>query len=297
MARLVTTEVSTEALSSGQIVAVRRAVACLRAELHAALASDAITDLVFIGNSSEVYEWVPSRIVDFDCFAFTGHYGPLAGDALLQVAERTRPGLAALDIDFELRLIKGAYKPDRSAGQHPIVSAHLGLFDDERYLAQPALQRWAWRKYRGVIDPDRVQRLAPPQPTMTDLIDGPRGARERLSQLGEGRTSMTEYLLPTLEERRIDFDESSAQFVEFCYSSAASCARHHARVLGHDQPDRLDNANFFAWYRDSVMDSAALKRLMELKQRSRNDGFAGLGAEPKELAGEFLQQLIEQTAH
>lgn len=279
-----------------QEAAIRTSVALLRSALLRCLASPAVDDLVFIGNSGDSYEWVPSRIVDFDCFIFAPSFGPAAGEVLLTAAEWTKREVNTLGVDFELRLIRGAYKPDRLAEQPPIICAHIGLFDDARYQAQPVLSRWSWKKYRCIIEPGRLLRLAPPSPNIDDLINGPRGAHERLLQLQARSTTMTEYRLPTLRESRLDYGEGTAQFVEFCFSSAASCARHHARILGHSEADTLGNTDFYAWYQANVMTNEALADLIALKARSRNAGFGGLGVAPRNLAIEYLQALIERCA-
>ncbi len=273
---------------------IRHGVAHLRAVLADCLSHDPLVDLVFIGNASDVYEWVPSRIVDVDCFVFTREYGARAGAVLVDLERRARREIETLGLDFELRLIKGAYKPDRRPAEPPIICAHLGLFDDRRYLAQPALHRWAWRKYRCVSEPGRLARLAPVRPTVDGVLHGPRGAAERLTDLGRGGTTMIEYVLPELAERRLDFAEGTPQFVEFCYASAASCARHHARALGYLEADTLGNAEFFAWYGASVLADESLQRLMTLKAQSRNAGYAGLGALPRELATRYLEALLRQ---
>ena len=274
--------------------AVRRGVALLRAALVHCLADDTVEDIAFIGNASDVYEWVPSRIVDVDCFVFAQRWGCAAGGVLSAASAQARKAIEALGLDFEMRLIHGPYKPDRSAAQPPIICAHIGLFDDNRYRAQSALSRWAWRKYRCVIEPERLMRLAPPQPETPELIDA---IHDRLEGLTSGRTTMTEYELPTLEKRALEFPASTPQFVEFCYSSAATTARHHARVMGHPEPDALANDEFFAWYQSHMLRSEALAELMELKTQSRDSGFSGLGSVPPELATTYLLAVMAALAH
>jgi hypothetical protein len=276
------------------LASLRRAVGLVRSAVLGCLTSDTIEDVVFIGNSSEAYEWVPSRIVDFDCFVFTRSMHSGVGRVLEAAGEWAQREVNALGVDLELRVIRGAYKPDRSAHQPPIICIHAGVFDEERYGAQPALHRWSWKKYPCVVEPDRLRRLAPPKPTLEDLLEGPRGVRERLTSLEARSTEMIELLLPSMAERRLQFAEGTPQFVEFCYSSAASCARHHARILGHAQADALGNEDFFAWYFHTVLADDALTELIELKARSRDAGFAGLGAVPRRLATSYLSRLLDE---
>jgi hypothetical protein len=268
----------------------------VRSAVLGCLTSDVVDDVVFIGNSSEAYEWVPSRIVDFDCFVFTQSMQSGAGHVLHAAGEWAKREVDALGVDLELRVIRGAYKPDRTTHEPPIICIHAGVFDEIRYGAQPVLHRWAWRKYPGVVEPERLRRLAPSMPTLEDLTDGPRGVRERLTSLEARSTEMIELLLPSMAERRLQFTEGTPQFVEFCYSSAASCARHHARILGHAQADTLGNADFFAWYTRTVLADDSLTELVGLKARSRDAGFAGLGAAPRRLAISYLTRLLDDCS-
>jgi hypothetical protein len=274
------------------------AVKLLREAILSLLGRDGILDIAFIGSASSVYEWVPSRIVDFDAFIFVGRLDRDVGNEIQRVQEDVGRRLNALDVDFELRIIEGAYKPQRSALERPIVLAHLGVFDERLYLNTPIVKRWSWRKYpceRGV---ERLARLCPRKPTAHDLLHGPSGVADTLNDLRRGKTSMLEWMLPDLHTEERHFDCESHVFVEFCHGAAATTARHHARLLDKDEADRLGNNEFFLWYHENILRTSSLLPLIELKARSRNDGFGDV-ERSRELTIDFLEavqgRLIEMV--
>jgi hypothetical protein len=253
------------------------AVKLLREAILSLLRRGGILDVAFIGSASTVYEWIPSRIVDFDAFIFVDRLDRDAGNEIQRVQEDVRRRLDVLDVDFELRIIEGAYKPQRSALQRPIVLAHLGVFDERLYLNAPVVKRWSWRKYPCEKDVERLDRLCLRKPTALDLLREPSGVADTLNDLRRGTTSMLEWKLPDLHTEELCFDCESHVFVEFCHGAAATAARHHARLLDRDEADRLGNDKFFPWYNENVLRTSSLLPLMELKARSRNGGFGDVG--------------------
>jgi hypothetical protein len=274
------------------------AVKLLREAILSLLRRGEILDVAFIGSASTVYEWIPSRIVDFDAFIFVDRLDRDAGNEIQRVQEDVRRRLDVLDVDFELRIIEGAYKPQRSALQRPIVLAHLGVFDERLYLNAPVVKRWSWRKYPCEKDVERLDRLCPRKPTALDLLREPSGVADTLNDLRRGTTSMLEWKLPDLHTEELCFDCESHVFVEFCHGAAATTARHHARLLDRDEADRLGNDKFFPWYNENVLRTSSLLPLMELKARSRNGGFGDVGRS-RALAINFLEavqrRLIEMV--
>jgi hypothetical protein len=271
---------------------VRAAATAARAAVLALPSEGGITDVALIGNASEVYEWVPSRIVDLDCFVFVREMNAEAGIVLQNLRSELGRGLKSLGVDFELRIIRGMYKPDRGASDPPIVLLHLGAFTDETYLAESIVKRWAWRKYRCQVEGSRLARLAPRRPVLDDLLYGPGGVIDRLHDLHRGETVMSEWSIPELSVSTVSFDADSWVFTEFCYGSAATTARTHARVLGHGEADRLGNEEFFAWYDQNVLATRTLLPLMAMKGRARNEGFSAGASRPRELCTEFLERVL-----
>jgi hypothetical protein len=278
---------------SGSLQGVTPAASLVRDAAHSLVAQSGVLDLAFIGSASELYEWKPSRIVDFDFFIFANELGRALGDAL----ERMRQGMAsrldAMGVDFELRIIRGPYKPERTSSDRPIVLAHLGVFTDETYRTEAPTKRWSWRKYPCVVERHRLMRLSPRSVDLRDLLEGPEGVEAGLRDLIRGVTLMEEWILPELRTEVRSFDATSHVFVEFCHASVSTCARHHARVLGYTEPDRLSNEEFFPWYDRQVLSTSSLLPLAELKRRSRDEGFGSLGSSSRKLAIAFLGTLSQ----
>jgi hypothetical protein len=270
---------------------IRHAVAVVRGQLLGVIGAEFVRDVVPIGTASDRYDWLPSRIVDFDAFVFVDGRGVRVGRALSEVKTRIEAALRVLGVDVEFRVIRGAYKPDRSAGQPPIVLAHLGVFAEEDYLREPMVHRWGWRKYRGVVEPGRLARLAPPRPSVSDLLDGERCVRHKLADLERGETTMHEWVLPELRLEERTYTAGDPVFTEFCHGAVATGARHHARLLGHLEADTLGNDDFFVWYSERLLRTDVLLPLMERKKQSRNGGFASLAAGSREAAVAFIRQL------
>jgi hypothetical protein len=270
-------------------------VALLRDAILALLGRGGIMDVAFIGSASGLYGWVPSRIVDFDAFIFAGRLDRTVGCEIQSLERDVRQGCDARGVDFELRIIQGAYKPQRTDADRPIVLAHLGVFDEREYLDESPVKRWAWRKYPCERDTQRLARLAPERPTPGDLLYGPRGIVEKLADLRSGATSMIEWMLPDLHVEVRRFDCDSPVFTEFCHGAAATTARHHARLLDRIEADSMGNSEFFAWYDANVLRTRSLLPLMALKARSRDEGF-GPASVSRELAIDFLEEVRKSLA-
>jgi hypothetical protein len=269
---------------------VTAAVETLREAILSLPGRGGIIDVAFIGSASSVYEWIPSRIVDFDAFIFVEKLDRAAGDEIQRLEDDVRRRLDALNVDFELRIIEGSYKPQRTAEQRPIVLAHLGVFDERLYLSSRVVKRWSWRKYPCERDVERLARWCPHRPTPRDLLYDPGGVADMLKALRRGETSMLEWKLPDLHTEVLYFDCESHVFAEFCHGSAATTARHHARLLDRVEADRLGNDEFFPWYDENVLSTSSLLPLMQLKARSRNEGF-GHASRSRELAIDFLENV------
>jgi len=247
-----------------------------------------ITDVALIGSAGDIYAWIPSRIVDFDAFVFVEKLDSTAGYALQVFEREMRERHHALGVDFELRIIQGAYKPQRRPEDHPIVLAHLGVFDETTYLGESVVKRWGWRKYTCQREPGRLARLSNRKPAAEDLLNGPRGVCEKLADLYCGRTSMIEWILPHFAAALRVFDSGNPIFAEFCHGAAATTARHHARLYGCTEADSLGNCDFFRWYDRCILKTHSLLPLMELKARSRNQGFDDV-ERSRALAIDFLE--------
>ena len=268
----------------------------LKAWFRAFAASPACIDVGFIGNTSGHYPSSLGRIVDFDAFVFVERMDQVAGRPLADLRDWLTDEYDARGIDFELRIIDGPYKPAISQPRRAVFVVHLGVFTEALYLASPPLKRWAWRKYRCEEDPERLARMAPSQPTLTDFIAGPKGLRQRLSATESGSVAMTELLLPSLAAVPILVTPEQGNFVECCFAYAANTARNHARAVGAAEADQLGNSEFFRWYDKALFRSPDLLDLMAHKAHSRVAGF-GLPVErARELAITYMRTLERALA-
>lgn len=163
------------------------------------LARPEIVDVAAIGNASGVYEWQPCALIDLDFCVFVRATDEAAGRELLAAREHLAGALAELDIDFELRIIRGPYKPASPVLMGPCPFAHLAVFTEQTYRVEPVFLRWGWRKYRCRQEPDRLLRLAPPRPGLTELLHADAGVLARLAMVRSGRVTMREWHLPGLD--------------------------------------------------------------------------------------------------
>ena len=272
---------------------VRAAAERVKSAFVRGVVSGDIGDVAFIGNASDLYVWVPSRIVDLDVTVFAPRLNRELGLWLLSIRERLHEEVAVDGIDFELRIIRGPYKATPRLSR-PVLVAHVSLFTDEDYVKERALLRWAWRKYPCIAEPARLVRLAPEQPTLEELLDGKGGVNEKLNIIQSGTAPMTESLLPDLKEFCWIVSAGEPLFAEFCLAGTATCARNHGRALGRPEADCLGNGDFAIWYDRTVMKSAELQQVMALKAKVRNNGYEDVLALAPELAIRYLRRL--QTA-
>jgi hypothetical protein len=230
-----------------------------------------LQDIGFIGNASPVYDWEPCAIVDLDVCIFVREKSLAVGRWLYDVRTKLVQELAANGSDFDLRIIWGAYKDARRVVRRPTIVAHLALFTEERYRQASPFIRWAWRKYSCLLETGRFARLAPHKPTLADLVSS---VHERLADIESGTAPFTEMVLPSLEEVRWTVGPGDPLFAEHCLMGALVCARNHARVLGGNEADSLNNRDFVSWYDSTVLAAPELRTILDLKTRARQEGYA-----------------------
>lgn len=270
---------------------LQRLSADLKHALTALAGSPPCRDVAFIGNTSGHYGDDLGLMVDFDAFVFTDRLDSALGVPLQELRDSFSARCDAAGVDFELRIVEGAYKPPVTVLPRPFFLAHLGVFTEALYLASPVTKRWAWRKYRCEREPARLARLAPRPPTLAEFVAGPRGLSARREALECGRIEMTEWVLPNLAIRTLVVTAEDPNFIECCFTYAASLARNHARSLRHAEADSLNNAEFFRWYHARVFRSAELGELIALKARCRDVGFDIPVAQARDLAVGYLRAL------
>lgn len=273
------------------IAEIEEAVDLVKAEFVSDVKAGKADDLAFIGNASRIYPWEPCLMVDLDVCLFLGQMDETAGSWLSALRDRLGSIVSRRGIDFELRIIKGPYKPPISALQRPVIVAHLAVFTEERYLEETATFRWCWRKYPCLLDERRLLRLAPQQPSPHKVVSSATGIADRLAVLESGRVVMKEWLLPDFRLVDLEVSARDPNFAEYCFSVATTCARDHCRALGLDEADTLPNRAFFPWYQANVFPSEALDQLLMLKERSRNEGFGESTLQARELAIDYLRAL------
>ncbi len=247
-----------------------------------------IIDVAFIGNTSDVYPWDPAAIADVDVCLFVERRDLALGEWLLSTASAIGSELDRAGADFELRVVRGPYKPAWRPGR-PVVFAHVAVLLVSSYAQEPAAIRWAWRKYRCAIMPERMAMDAGAPPTRQALYEM---IRRKLLRIRCEHIAMSEWTLPSFEERVLEFDGQHPAFAEYCLSSALVCARHHARALGAPEPDRLPNRAFVEWYGRELLHSPALEALLRLKEQAREVGFEGVLPPAKDFAVRYLEDLL-----
>ena len=269
---------------------IRKAAERVKGTFVAGVKSGAVQDVAFIGNSSSVYTWIPSRIVDLDVTIFVERVDAKLGAWLLMVQQHLTARLAELGIDFELRVIRGPYKAMPRLSR-PVLVAHVNLFTEDEYRKERPLLTWAWRKYACVAEQERLLRLSPERPSMRELLAGKGGVDEKLRIMESGTAPMTEFLLPDFSVYRWTVSCGEPLFAEFCLAGTATCARGHARVLGYQEPDSLDNQDFAVWYDRAIMPAQEVVQVMKLKEIVRNDGYDAVLVSAPTLAISYLHRL------
>ena len=252
-----------------------------------------IEDMAFVGNSSGIYPWEPAKLVDLDVCLFVRQKDIATGQWLADVRDELKLRIAELDADFDCRIIVGPYKPSLEELERPFIFVHLAVFLESEYKNASRLLRWAWRKYECLVRKDRLNALAPPHVSKDDVVAK---VFTQLEMIERGETTMREWLLPTFAAATIEITADNPNFAEVCFSSVATCMRHHARALGRAEADALENREFFHWYTNNIAPSEALAELAVLKERTRNEGFGAMRVRSRVLAITCLRELAANLA-
>lgn len=269
---------------------LRKAIEITQAELRAGIGHAGIIDVAFIGNTSDTYIWEPAMIVDIDVCLFVESTDSRLGHWLLALRDRLQVAIAALGADFELKVVRGPYKPAAWRLSRPIVVAHIGVFTKESYQQATLAIRWSWKKYRCVVEPDRLFWAAQEPPHWREL----RAMAERkLSRIRAERVQMAEWELPEFVERNRAFTPDHPVFAEYCLAGPLVCARIHGRILRYAEADQLSNRDFVRWYRREILDVAVLEELLDLKEVARQRGYEGLIPTVSELASRYFTALLQ----
>ena len=267
------------------------AVEFVKAGILESLEQSFVLDLAFIGNASSVYPWEPAMIIDLDVCLFVTALDQAAGGWLLDFNRRMRSTLDERGMDFELRIIRGPYKPVRDRIDRPAMVLHGAVFTEAAYLEEAALMRWGWQKYICEVEARRLVRLAPAKPGIAMLLNGAKGVNERLAQIKDGRIVLQERQLPSLKFTELSFASDHPLFAEYCLTAGATTARNHARVIGREEANRLPNEQFFPWYQQEVFASESLAELIQMKSQARQTGYGGLMPRVGLLAEHYLTAL------
>jgi hypothetical protein len=270
---------------------LRQAIKLTQEMFCAGIGQAGIVDVGFIGNTGGFYMWEPALIVDIDVCLFVRQKDATLGRWLFARREEMRAAVDRLGMDFDLRVLRGPYKPAQWQLARPIAIAHLAVFTKEGYAQEPPTLRWSWRKYRCVVEPSRLgvdQGEAPGWPELREM------ATRKRARIQAGRVQMTEWELPDFALRQWQFDADHPVFVEYCLAAALLCARNHGRVLGRPESDRLGNRDYVAWYRREVLPTEALEGIQGLKEHARQHGYAGLMPQARDHAEKYLQELLSR---
>jgi len=263
----------------------------VQTRFRSVLNEDFLIDLAFIGNTSEADQWEPAPMMDLDICLFVNEIGLEVGRWLLARKAEIADHLAADGVLFDLRVVRGPHKPAVETLVQPQATAHLAVFTPATYEQTPSSLRWAWRKYRCEIEPDRLTRYGGNPPDRGEIE---KMISRKLYRLEVGVVEMTEWVLPALEPVVHRFETDHPVFPEYCLMGAMVVARSHARLLGHPEADSLPNKYFAEWYVRECVPIPALIEIWALKQRARQHGFGGLMPKARELAVEFFLLLRQR---
>jgi hypothetical protein len=252
-----------------------------------------ILDMAFIGNTGDVYRWQPALIIDIDICLLVKQRDKRVGMWLLDTGRTIARALEEKNMNFELRIIRGPYKPTPEIVTRPEVLAHVAVFVEGNSNLQPGTFPWALRKYKCLKEPDRFAKFPYSKPNPGELL---KVIQRKLSRIQNGIMRMDEWRLPNFNRVDLEFTADEPIFAEYCFNAGACCARNHARVLNKKEADSLENETFFPWYNENVFPSPALLDLMALKRKARNHGFAGMTPKARRLAGIYLKSLYEHIA-
>src|SRR5262245_6403826 len=182
---------------------LRQAIRIAQEKFRAGLGQAGILDVAFIGNTSDVYPWEPAFIVDIDLCLFVHEVDAFLGEWLLATGNEIGTDLDRLGIDFELKVLRGPYKPGSWRLTRPMAIAHVAIFTEASYARASPVLRWAWRKYRCLVEPERLTTYCGEAPGWLDLREI---VERKLARIQTERIQMTEWKLPSFQKAVLEFD-------------------------------------------------------------------------------------------
>lgn len=258
------------------------------------LQNDQLMDLAHIGNTSEYYNWEPAWVVDVDLWLLIKKMNESIGKYLQTKIDELQNDFKESEVEFELGLVDGPYKPAQKTYKKPVIFLHLLVDTPSSYSQRSKLTRWCWRKYECDNYTKRLAEYSPDQPNMNDLLYCDFGINDCLQKIKQKYFSLTIKELPTFQKNTISFTGEDLLFLEFCFYACLTTARNHARILDYEAPDKLDNAQFFPWYRENIFDSNELSHVYNQKCHARKKGYAKVDQNIHQSALEYLTNLKEK---
>lgn len=263
----------------------------IKKAFQAAIIDGSLEDVAFIGNASGLYPWEPGLITDLDVCVFVRERNESVGLWLSRLRKELKESLELEGTQFDIRIVRGAYKHPVSVPERPVIIAHTGVFSEESYLQLTNMLRWAWRKYKCHVEPDRLARLATEKPSVDDFMNGRGGVLQRLQTIRSGQAPMREYVLPHFYEHTWTVALGEPLFAEYCLSAAATCSRNHGRLLERIEADTLSNRDFARWYNQQIFHSDSLVHVFAWKERVRQEGYGQALLQAPALANAYLSAL------
>jgi hypothetical protein len=277
---------------SGQLI-VAQAADDLKNEIRRGIGGSGVVDVAFKGGLSDVYEFRPAMNLDLDFFVLVARRDQVVGSWLLSLREGLMRRHPAIPMACDVRVVRGPIKHVPSTLDRLSITLHPAVFTEAEYQNMSPVLRWGWRKYRCEVEPGRLRRWAPStRPGLADLLQSRGGLLRTIEHLRAGRVSLKEWVLPAFDEINNDVVEPEPLFSEYCISKVAAISRNHARCMGYDEADSLDNKNFAVWYFDEVLASPEFQSVMQAKEDIRIRGYGVADPNLKVLAIRYLSAVL-----
>lgn len=236
-----------------------------------------VIDYAILGSSSGHYGWKEVRFCDFDIWIFCNHISDIDMiSGIRNLIEDIRAVVSNENIFLLADAINGPYKPEVwRVESKDILFLHFLIDDRQSYNKRSIFTKLSWSKYNAHYDKYLLKKLLDRVPTEYDLLHSKCGVLKTLDSLQGGVIKYNQINLSTGLQLSLEFNQKSAQYIEFILHSVMMISRNRARLMKQKEADCLENASFAEWY-EKMYDDSFVRLIAEYKAKVSDYGYGAI---------------------
>lgn len=233
-----------------------------------------VIDYAILGSSSGHYGWKEVKFCDFDIWIFCNNISDTSMiSGIRNLIEDIRAVVRNENIILLADAINGPYKPEIwRIDSKDILFLHFLIDDKQSYNERSIFTKLSWSKYNAHYNKYLLKKLLDRVPTEYDLLHSKCGVLKTLDSLKGGVIKYNQINLFTGLQLILEFNQESAQYIEFILHSVMMISRNRARLEKQEEADCLENTRFAEWYEKMYNDSF-VRFIAECKAKVSDYGY------------------------